>query len=67
MNRFIGILGFEVIVAHARDLALIYGCDKKNDSLDAEKLARLAQADRKLLHPITHMTMEWQCILYLHE
>lgn len=60
MSEFIGAHGFEVIVAHARDLALIYGSDKKNDSLDAEKLARLAQADRKLLHPIKHMTMERQ-------
>lgn len=60
MSDFIQKLGFEVIVAHARDLALIYGADKKNDQLDAEKLARLAQADRKLLHPITHMTMDRQ-------
>jgi transposase len=60
MSRFIDELGFEVIVAHARDLALIYGSDKKNDQLDAEKLARLAQADRKLLHPVKHMTAERQ-------
>lgn len=60
MSQLIGSLGFEAIVAHARDLALIYGSDKKNDCLDAEKLARLAQADRKLLHPIKHMTMERQ-------
>ena len=60
MSRFIGNMGFEVLVAHARDLALIYASDKKNDSLDAEKLARLAQADRKLLHPIEHMDEERQ-------
>ena len=60
MSRLIKELGFEVIVAHARDLALIYGADKKNDKLDAEKLARLAQADKKLLHPVEHMTMERQ-------
>lgn len=58
MSELIRKLGFEVIVAHARDLALIYGTDKKNDKLDAEKLARLAQADKKLLHPVEHMTME---------
>ncbi len=57
MSRLIGSLGIEVIVAHARDLALIYGSDKKNDRLDAEKLARLAQADRKLLHPIQPETL----------
>lgn len=60
MSELIKGLGFEVIVAHARDLALIYRSDKKNDQLDAEKLARLAQADRKLLHPVKHMTMERQ-------
>ena len=45
-------MGIEVIVAHARDLAYIYNSDKKSDRIDAEKLARLAQADRKLLHPV---------------
>lgn len=60
MSELIEKLGFEVIVAHARDLALIYRSDKKNDQLDAEKLARLAQADRKLLHPVKHMTLERQ-------
>lgn len=60
MSELIKKLGFEVIVAHARDLALIYGSDKKNDKLDAEKLARLAQADKKLLHPVEHMTMKRQ-------
>ena len=60
MSELIKGLGFEVIVAHARDLALIYRSDRKNDQLDAEKLARLAQADRKRLHPVKHMTMERQ-------
>ena len=60
MSELIKELGFEVIVAHARDLALIYHSEKKNDRLDAEKLARLAQADKKLLHPVEHMTMERQ-------
>ena len=60
MSELIKGLGFEVIVAHARDLALIYRSDRKNDQLDAEKLARLAQADRKLLHPVKHMTLERQ-------
>lgn len=58
MSKWIEELGFEVIVAHARDIALIYGADRKNDRLDAERLARLAQADKNLLHPISHMTME---------
>ena len=65
MSELIEKLGFEVIVAHARDLALIYRSDKKNDQLDAEQLARLAQADRKLLHPVKHMTLERQTDLTL--
>lgn len=65
MSELIEKFGFEVIVAHARDLSLIYRSDKKNDQLDAEKLARLAQADRKLLHPVKHMTLERQTDLTL--
>ena len=52
--------GYEVIVAHARDLALIYKCDKKSDRIDAEKLARLARADKKLLHPVKLMGRDRQ-------
>lgn len=60
MSRLVEKLGFEVMVSHARDLRLIYAADKKNDALDAEKLARLAQFDRKLLHPVQHMDEERQ-------
>ena len=52
--------GFEVIVAHARDLAFIYKCDKKSDRIDAEKLARMARADKKLLHPVKLMDRKRQ-------
>ena len=52
--------GYEVIVAHARDLAFIYKGDKKSDRIDAEKLARMARADKKLLHPIKLMDRERQ-------
>lgn len=48
--------GYEVIVAHARDLAFIYKGDKKSDRIDAEKLARVARADKKLLHPVRLMS-----------
>ena len=47
-------LGHDVIVANARHVRLIYQGPRKNDRLDAEKLARLARADRKLLSPIQH-------------
>lgn len=47
-------LGHEVIVANARQVRLIHQGPRKNDKLDAEKLARLARADVKLLHPVRH-------------
>jgi transposase len=47
-------LGHEVIVANARQVRLIYQDKRKSDRLDAEKLARLARADPRLLSPIRH-------------
>lgn len=47
-------LGHEVIVANARQVGLIYGSTRKNDRLDAERLARLGRFDRQLLSPIEH-------------
>ena len=52
--------GHEVIVAHARDLAFIYKGSKKSDRVDAEKLARMARADRNLLHPVKLMDRKRQ-------
>ena len=52
--------GIEVIVAHARDLAFIYSGDKKSDRIDAGKLARMARADKKLLHPVKLMDRKRQ-------
>ena len=52
ISRLLEERGYEVIVAHARDLAFIYKGDKKSDRIDAEKLARVARADKKLLHPV---------------
>jgi len=49
-------LGHEVIVANARQVRLIYHGKRKNDRIDAEKLARLGRMDRKLLCPIQHRT-----------
>lgn len=46
--------GHEVIVANARQVRLIHQGQRKNDKLDAEKLARLLRADVKLLSPIQH-------------
>jgi len=46
--------GHEVIVANARQLALIYKSRSKTDRKDAEHLARLGRVDRRLLAPIQH-------------
>jgi transposase len=56
-------LGHEVIVANARELAWITSSDKKNDRRDAEKLARLARADPRLLKRVDHRSAEQQAEL----
>lgn len=54
VSRLLEGLGHEVIVANARQVKLISESSRKNDRLDAEFLARLARADRKLLAPVRH-------------
>jgi transposase len=54
VSRLLGQLGHEVIVANARKVRLIYASGRKDDRLDAERLARLARADIQLLSPIQH-------------
>jgi len=44
----------KVLVANPRKTRLIYGQGRKTDKLDAEKLARLARVDPKLLSPLVH-------------
>ena len=46
--------GHQVLVANPRKTRLIYGQGRKTDKLDAEKLARLARVDPKLLSPLEH-------------
>ena len=53
-------LGHEVVVANPRTLALIHSSNRKRDELDAEKLARLARLDPKLMSPIRHRSMQVQ-------
>ena len=53
-------LGYEVYVANAREVRAISKSKKKNDKLDARKLARLAHADPQLLSPIKHGSMQAQ-------
>lgn len=52
VSRQLAALGHDVIVANARQLGLIHGSKRKNDRLDAERLARLARVDVSLLAPI---------------
>jgi transposase len=54
ISRMVEECGHEVLVANARKVRLIYGEGRKNDKIDAEKLARLARLDPKLLAPIKH-------------
>ena len=51
-------LGHDVVVANARKLRAIWTNRRKNDETDAEMLARLLRADRKLLSPIRHRSRE---------
>ncbi len=50
-------LGHEVIVANLRELRAISHSDRKSDTVDAEKLARDARLDPKILRPISHRTV----------
>ena len=47
-------LGHEAIVANSREVAYITRSTRKNDRLDARKLARLGRVDVELLSPIRH-------------
>ena len=54
VSRLLSGMGFEVIVANPRKLALITASSRKDDRMDARMLARMARFDRELLHPIQH-------------
>ena len=60
ISRELKRLGHEVIVANPRQLKWITSSDTKNDPVDARKLALLARADVRLLHPIEHRTAAQQ-------
>lgn len=55
----------EVLIANPRKTRLIYGDKRKTDKLDAQKLARLARVDPKLLYPIEHRGKDSQTHLAL--
>src|SRR6267378_3885603 len=58
-------LGHEVIVANVRELRAISHSDRKSDEVDAEKLARYARLDPKILRPIAHRPVAQQEALTL--
>jgi transposase len=60
LSRLLTSLGFDVIVANARQVQLISASSRKNDRLDAQLLARLARADKELLRPIRHRSEQAQ-------
>ena len=54
--------GHEVLVANPRLMEGSKRRRRKNDRIDAEKLARLGRIDPKSLHPIQHRSTD--CLLY---
>jgi transposase len=65
ISRMLEECGHEILVANARKVRLIYGEGHKNDKIDAEKLARLARVDPKLLAPVKHRAETSQAHLAL--
>jgi len=60
ISRLLERFGHEVIVANARKLKAITTSESKNDRNDAEKLARFAHWDLRLLSPLRHRSVERQ-------
>lgn len=65
ISRLLESFGHDVLVANARRVRLVYGGDRKSDKLDAQKLARLARFDPRLLSPIQHRSKDAQAHLAL--
>jgi len=65
VSRIVKALGHQIVVANARNIALIVKGSRKSDKVDAEQLARLARADMELLHPVEHRSEAYQNDLLL--
>jgi transposase len=65
ISRLLSALGHEVIVANARKVRLIGESRKKDDRLDAQRLARLARIDPQLLYPVKHRSVQAQADLMM--
>src|ERR1700678_43224 len=63
VSRLLSGFGHEVIVAHARQVRLIGESRRKDDRMDARKLARLARIDPQLLCPVKHRSAKGQADL----
>ncbi len=60
ISRLLEQWGHQVIVANARKIRAITASESKNDKNDAEKLARFAFCDPRLLSPIRHRSPQRQ-------
>lgn len=58
VSRIIEGLGHEVLVGNPRKLRTIWDSDEKDDTRDAEMLARIGRFDPQLLYPIHHRSAE---------
>src|SRR5712692_3617456 len=67
VSELLSELGHEVIVANARELRAITGSDRKSDRVDAEKLARYARVDPKILRPLRHRGEQAQVDLLVEQ
>ena len=65
VSRLLTGLGHQVIVANARKIRAITASESKNDRNDAEKLARFAAHDPRLLSPLEHRSEQRQVDLNL--
>ena len=60
VSRYLGELGFEVIVSNPRKVRAIYQHERKSDQRDALMLARIGRMDRALLYPVHHSSEQAQ-------
>jgi transposase len=63
VGRLLSKLRHEVIVGHARNLRLIGESRRKDDRLDAQRLARLTRIDPQVLCPVKHRSARAQADL----
>jgi len=64
-SRLVEELGHEVVVTNPRQLRLISGSVRKDDTTDAKTLAQVGRLDRELLRPVRHRGEQAQADLEL--